>query len=46
LPEDFDVPKQAQTDRLRLRPLTIHDAVRNFDAVVTSEEHLRTVYEP
>ena len=46
VPDGFDVPKLVQTDRLRLRPLTIHDAVRDFDAVVTSEERLRTVYEP
>jgi hypothetical protein len=46
VPDNFDVPKLLQTDRLRLRPLTIHDAVRDFDAVITSEERLRTVYEP
>jgi hypothetical protein len=46
VPDNFDVPKLVQTDRLRLRPLTIHDAVKDFDAVVTSEERLRTVYEP
>lgn len=46
VPDDFDVPKLLQTDRLCLRPLTIHDAVRDFDAVITSEERLRTVYDP
>ena len=46
VPDDFDVPKWVQTDRLRLRPLTIHDAVSDFDAVITSEERLRTVYDP
>ena len=46
VPDNFDVLALLQTNRLRLRPLTIHDAVRDFDAVVTSEEHLRTVYDP
>jgi hypothetical protein len=46
VPDDFDVPKLVQTDRLRLRPLTIHDAIRDFDAVVTSEERLRTIFDP
>ena len=46
VPDEFDVPKLVQTDRLRLRPLTIHDAVKDFDAVVTSEERLRTIFDP
>ena len=43
---DFDVPDLLETERLRLRPLTIHDAVRDYDAVMTSEQRLRTVFEP
>lgn len=43
---DFDVPELLETERLRLRPLTVHDAVRDYDAVMTSEERLRTVFEP
>jgi hypothetical protein len=46
VPESFDVPTLLQTDRLRLRPLTIHDAVRDFDAVISSEDRLRSVYDP
>ena len=46
VPNDFDVPELLETERLRLRPLTIHDAVRDYDAVMTSEERLRTVFEP
>ena len=34
VPDNFDVPTLLQTNRLRLRLLTIHDAVRDFDAVV------------
>ena len=46
VPNDFEVPELLETERLRLRPLTIHDAVRDYDAVMTSEERLRSVYDP
>jgi hypothetical protein len=40
------LPNQIQTDGLHLHPLTIHDAARDLDAVVTGEERLRNLYEP
>jgi hypothetical protein len=40
LPPDFDVPEPLETDRFRIRPLTIHDVVKDYDAVMTSREHL------
>lgn len=46
VPEDFDVPDRLDTPRLRLRPLTIQDAVKDFDAVMTSESRLRNVFDP
>ena len=46
VPEDFEVPEVLETDRLRLRPLTIHHAVKDFDAVASSEERLRKLYDP
>ena len=46
VPNDFDVPEQLETERLRLRPLKIQDAVRDYDAVMTSEDRLRSVYDP
>jgi hypothetical protein len=46
VPENFAVPVSLVTDRLHLRPLTIHDAVKDFAAVATSEERLRTIYDP
>ncbi len=46
VPDSFEVPQVLETGRLRLRPLTIQDAVKDFDAVITSETHLRTVYDP
>ncbi len=41
LPRDFEVPTLVETDRFRIRPLTIHDVVKDYDAVMTSVEHLR-----
>ncbi len=46
VPEGFAVPDRLETPRLRLRPLTIQDAVKDFDAVMTSESRLRNVYDP
>jgi len=46
VPEDFDVPEILETQRMRLRPLTINDAVKDYEAVMTSEERLRTVFDP
>jgi hypothetical protein len=40
LPSDFEVPELLETDRFRIRPLAIHDVVKDYDAVMTSREHL------
>jgi hypothetical protein len=40
LPPEFEVPELLETDRFRIRPLTIHDVVKDYDAVMTSREHL------
>lgn len=40
LPGDFEIPELLETDRYRLRPLTIHDVVKDYEAVMTSREHL------
>lgn len=41
VPEDFIVPDVLENDRFRLRPLTVNDVVKDYDAVVTSVEHLQ-----
>ncbi len=46
VPDDFEVPEVLETERFRLRPLTINDAVKDFEAVMESEEHLRTTFGP
>lgn len=40
LPRDFPVPAVVETARFRLRSITIHDAFKDYDAVMSSREHL------
>ncbi len=40
LPREFTVPAVVQTDRFRLRSITIHDAFKDYDAVMSSRDHL------
>jgi RimJ/RimL family protein N-acetyltransferase len=46
VPADFEIPPGLVTERLRLRPLCASDAVKDYDAVMTSAERLRTVFRP
>lgn len=40
LPRDFVVPAVVETPRFRMRSITIHDVIKDYDAVMTSREHL------
>jgi hypothetical protein len=40
VPSEFEVPDLLEHDRFRLRPLTVHDLVKDYDAVMSSREHL------
>lgn len=40
------IPRVLATERLRLRPLTIHDAVKDFDAVMTSRAEIWELFGP
>jgi hypothetical protein len=44
VPADFVVPAYLETDRFRLRMLTIHDLELDFAAVTSSTEHLQTIW--
>ena len=46
VPDDFVVPERLETARMRLRPLTINDAVKDYEAVMESEERLRSLFDP
>ena len=43
VPDDFDVPVGIETDRYRLRMLTVNDVVKDYDAVMSSIDHLKGV---
>jgi RimJ/RimL family protein N-acetyltransferase len=43
---EFEVPATLETDRFRLRMLTVNDVVKDFDAVTTSKEHLQDIWGP
>jgi len=40
----FDVPAVLETKHFRLRMLTVGDVVKDYDAVISSAEHLRSVW--
>jgi hypothetical protein len=44
VPKDFQVPEKLETDTFRLRMLTVNDVVKDYDAVMTSIEHLQGVF--
>jgi hypothetical protein len=44
VPTGFNVPEKLETPEFRIRTLTVNDAVKDYDAVVTSVEHLKTVW--
>ena len=44
IPADFTVPEGLETQEFRLRMLTVHDVVKDYDAVMTSVEHLKTIW--
>ena len=41
---DFVVPKQLETDDFRLRMLTVNDVVKDYDAVMSSADHLKAIW--
>ena len=40
VPKDFRIPDKFNTEKFLLRMLTIHDVVRDYDAIMTSIDHL------
>ena len=42
--DDFAVPDGLETDTFRLRMLTVHDVVKDFEAAMSSVEHLKKVW--
>mgnify|MGYP003677685035 CR=1 FL=1 len=46
IPADFAVPTAFETEHFRLRTLTVNDVVKDYDAVMSSLEHLQGVFGP
>ena len=44
VPVDFSVPQTLETDEFRLRMLTVNDVVKDYDAVVSSADHCKTIW--
>jgi hypothetical protein len=44
VPEDFKIPETLETKEFRLRMLTVNDVVKDYDAVMTSVDHLKTIW--
>ena len=44
VPADFIVPATLEHPRFRLRMLTIHDLIKDYDAVMSSVTHLQQTY--
>jgi hypothetical protein len=44
IPTEFEVPAKLETKEFRLRMLTVNDVVKDYDAVTTSVEHLKTIW--
>lgn len=46
VPKDFKIPEVLETARFRLRMLTVDDVVKDYDAVMTSVDHLQGIFGP
>lgn len=44
VPTEFEVPTKLETKEFRLRMLTVNDVVKDYDAVMTSVDHLKTIW--
>ena len=42
--DEFAVPDGLETSEFRLRMLTLNDVIKDYDAVMSSAEHLKTVW--
>lgn len=45
VPSGFKIPDTLETSHFRARILTVNDVVKDYDAVMTSIEHLQKMYE-
>jgi hypothetical protein len=46
VPIDFKIPEKLETKLFKLRKLTVNDAEKDFDAIISSIGHLKNVFGP
>ncbi len=46
LPADFVIPEKLENEHFRIRMLTINDVVRDYEAIMTSNDRIRGVFGP
>jgi hypothetical protein len=46
VPNDFKVPEALENQNFRIRMLTVHDVVKDYDAVMSSIDHLQEMFLP
>lgn len=46
VPDNFNIPQQLITKEFLIRPLTICDVDQDYDAVISSLDHLKGVFGP
>ena len=44
VPTDFVIPEGLETSEFRLRMLSVNDVVKDYDAVMSSVDHCRTIW--
>lgn len=44
VPSEFRIPEKLKAKGFRIRMLTVNDVVKDYDAVMTSVEHLKTIW--
>ena len=44
VPDNFEVPSGLATSKFKLRMLTVNDVVKDYEAVMTSIEHLQGIF--
>ncbi len=44
VPPEFEVPTSLEGDEFRLRMLTVNDVVKDYDAVMSSIDHCKTIW--
>lgn len=46
IPEDFEIPQILETEKFRLRPLTVLDVDKDYEALMSSLDHLKGFFGP